>query len=242
MDGKIMKYLACNIKNKMTKEETLQYIEGLNDISNDEEKLIIIPPYPFLGFYKEGKYKLGSQDISSFAEETITGEVTAPQLKSLGVTYCIIGHSERRNFKKEINIDFINKINHAQEEDIKVIYCVGETLEEKENGDTFIVLEKQISEVLNNIEVKDIMIAYEPIWAIGTGKIPEKREIMNTIEFIKEIVEENYEYNIKVLYGGSVNVDNIKDINNISIVDGFLVGGASLKAENVKQMLEVIKE
>lgn len=237
-----MKYLVCNIKNKMNKDETIKYEAALEGVDVDKNKLVIIPSFPFISFYHGNNYEIGSQDISSFTDTTITGEVTAEQLKSLNVSYVLIGHSERRQYKQEINIDFINKINHAQDKDLKIIYCIGETLEEKENGDTYIVLEKQISEVLNNVEIKDIIIAYEPIWAIGTGKIPKISEIQDTIEFIKDIVEEKYDCEIKVLYGGSVNVDNIELINNIKSVDGFLVGSASLNITNVEQMITLINK
>lgn len=237
-----MKILACNIKNKMDKTSTQEYIKILEEIKSEKTELVIIPSLVHIALFQDTNYKVGSQDISSFIEETITGEITAKQLKALDVSYVIVGHSERRKYKHEINIDFINKINHAQECDLKVIYCIGETLEERERKETFSVLDRQISEVLNNVVLKDIIIAYEPVWAIGTGLIPEAKEIANTIEYIKDIIDEKYEQKIKVLYGGSVNVENIEVINNINCVDGFLVGGASLDATNVIKMLDIIEK
>ena len=231
----IMKYFVCNFKNKLTKDEIIKYNNKIKEIESKKVKLVLCPSLPFLSFF-DGLC-IGSQDISSFVDKTITGEVTGEQLKSLGVSYVIVGHSERREYKHEINIDFINKINNALENDIKVIYCIGETLKEKEDGNTYMVLEKQISEVLNNVEIKNIMIAYEPVWAIGTGNIPKVDEIKETIEFIKDIIEEKYEVNIDVLYGGSINKSNILDINNIKVVDGFLVGGASLSPDSVVSVL-----
>ena len=170
-------------------------------------------------------------------DKTITGEVTGEQLKSLGAEYVIVGHSERREYRHEINIDFINKINNAMENGIKVIYCIGETLKDKDEGNTYMILEKQISEVLNNVEVKNIIIAYEPVWAIGTGKVPSEKEIRDNIEFIKDIVEEKYDTRLDVLYGGSVNKDNIASISAIKCVDGFLVGGASTSIDSLESML-----
>lgn len=237
-----MKYLICNFKNKMDNDEALKYANNLKEISCNKIKLVIIPSYLHLSYFSNIGFEIGSQDISSFMEKTITGEVSGEQLKSLNVNYVLVGHSERRQYKNEINIDFINKINHAQENGLNVIYCIGESLEDKENGNTYMILEKQISEVLNNVEVKNIMIAYEPVWSIGTGKLPEIKEIQETIEFIKDIVEEKYDINIKVIYGGSVNVDNIEDINKIKNVDGFLVGGASLNYNNVENMLNLLTE
>ena len=133
--------------------------------------------------------------------------------------------------------DFINKINNAMENGIKVIYCIGESLSDKENGNTYMTLEKQISEVLNNVELKGIMIAYEPVWAIGSGIIPTTKEIKENIGFIKDIIEEKYDIKLKVLYGGSVNSDNISELNTIKNVDGFLVGGASTNIDSLESIL-----
>ena len=170
-------------------------------------------------------------------DRTITGEIEASQIKSLGATYVIVGHSERRIYKHEINIDFINKINNALENNLNVIYCIGETLSEKENGSTFEILEKEISEVLNNVEIKNIVIAYEPVWAIGTGKVPEISEIKENIDFINDIIYEKYETKLDILYGGSVNDENIGELSSIKGLNGFLVGGASLDVNKVKGMI-----
>lgn len=232
-----MKYFVCNFKNKLVKDDIVRYNNRLSEIESKKVKLVIVPSLPFLGFFDKSGYSIGSQDISSFMDKTITGEVTGEQLKSLGVEYVIVGHSERREYRHEINIDFINKINNAMENDIKVIYCIGETLKDKEDGNTYMVLEKQISEVLNNVEVKNIIIAYEPVWAIGTGRVPQEKEIRDNIEFIKDIIEEKYDTRLDVLYGGSVNKDNIASINEIKCVDGFLVGGASTSIDSLESML-----
>ena len=237
-----MKYFVCNFKNKLTKDDVIKYNNRLSEIDVKMVNLIIVPSLPFLTFFDKNGYSLGSQDISSFMDKTITGEVTGEQLKSLGVEYVIVGHSERREYKHEINIDFINKINNALENGIKVIYCIGETLKDKEDGNTYMVLEKQISEVLNNVEVKNIIIAYEPVWAIGSGKVPSEKEIKDNIEFIKDIIEDNYDTKLDVLYGGSINKDNIASINAIKVVDGFLVGGASTSVDNLESMLLEIEK
>ena len=232
-----MKYFVCNFKNKLVKDDIVKYNNRLSEMESKKVKLVIVPSLPFLGFFDKNGYSIGSQDISSFMDKTITGEVTGEQLKSLGVEYVIVGHSERREYKHEINIDFINKINNAIENGIKVIYCIGETLKDKDEGNTYMILEKQISEVLNNVEVKNIIIAYEPVWAIGTGKVPSEKEIRDNIEFIKDIIEEKYDTRLDVLYGGSVNKDNIASINEIKCVDGFLVGGASTSIDSLESML-----
>lgn len=236
-----MKYLVCNLKNKLVKDEYLKYISSLKDIACKKAKLVICPSSAFLSLFDGANYYLGTQDFSSFMDRTITGEITAEQLRSLGASYVLIGHSERRECRKEINIDFINKINNAHANKFKIIYCIGETLKEHENNKTLKVLEKQIVEVLNNVLVKNIIIAYEPVWAIGTGKIPQEQEIEKVATFIKKFIMEKYEVKVDVLYGGSINPSNITDLKNISGIDGFLVGGASLDAKNVKEMLKKIE-
>lgn len=231
-----MKYLVCNFKNKLLKDDILKYNKSLVDIET-KVKLVLCPPSIYLDMFDKSGYEFGVQDISSFMDKTITGEIEATQVKSMGAKYVIVGHSERRIYKHEINIDFINKINNAVENGLNVIYCIGETLSDKENGRTYEVLEKQISEVLNNVEIKNIMIAYEPVWAIGTGKVPEADEIKENIKFINDIIMEKYEEKLDILYGGSVNDTNISELCNIKGLNGFLVGGASLDTNKVKSML-----
>lgn len=231
-----MKYLVCNFKNKLLKDDILKYNRNLGEIET-KVKLVLCPPSIYLSLFDKNGYDLGVQDISSFKDRTITGEIEANQIKSLGATYVIVGHSERRIYKHEINIDFINKINNALENNLNVIYCVGETLRDKENGSTFEILEKQISEVLNNVEIKNIMIAYEPVWAIGTGNVPSIKEIKENIEFISDLLYEKYECKLDILYGGSVNDENIGELCSIKGLSGFLVGGASLDVNKVKGMI-----
>ena len=234
-------YLVCNFKNKLLKEDILRYKRSFGEIET-KIKLVFCPPAIYLGLFDGFGYRLGVQDISSFSDKTITGEIEATQVKSMGAKYVIVGHSERRIYKHEINIDFINKINNALEAGLKVIYAVGETLSEKEDGRTYEVLEKQISEVLNNVELKNIIIAYEPVWAIGTGKIAEVGEIKETIRFISDLLMEKYEVKLDILYGGSVSDENISLFNNIKGLSGFLVGGASLNPDKVKAMLLNMEE
>lgn len=231
-----MKYLICNFKNKLLKEDIIKYNNSLGDIET-KIKLVLCPPSIYLSLFDKTGYDLGVQDISSFMDKTITGEIEASQVKSLGATYVIVGHSERRMYKHEINIDFINKINNALENKLNVIYCIGETLSDKENGSTYEVLEKQISEVLNNVEIKNIMIAYEPVWAIGTGNVPSGKEIKENIDFINDLLYEKYEIKLNILYGGSVNDENIEELCGIKGLSGFLVGGASLDVDKVKGMI-----
>ena len=237
-----MKYLVCNLKNKMGLTDFLKYNTNLKNIDPLKVKLIIAPSSAYFLMMNPINYSLASQDISSLIDEVVTGELTGRQLASYNVKYCLVGHSERRIFKKEINIDFINKITEAINNGISVIYCIGETIQEKNNNQTKEVLDRQISEVLNNVELKDIIIAYEPVWAIGSGKVPTNMEIEDNIKYIKEIIREKYDLNMPVLYGGSVNKDNIKTLVNLKNVDGFLVGGASLDISAIEEILKVMNE
>lgn len=232
-----MKYLICNFKNKLVLDDIFKYTMELKSIDTGKTKLVLCPSLPFIILFSRDGYEIGAQDITSFQDKTMTGEITGEQLKSIGCKYVIVGHSERRICRGEINIDFINKINNALNNRLKVIYCIGETEVEKENGNTYIVLEKQISEVLNNVSLNNIIIAYEPVWAIGTGKTPKKEDIADTISFIKNTIMEKYETKLNVLYGGSVNEENIKELVKLKDVDGFLVGGASLDPKKVKSMI-----
>ena len=236
-----MKYLVCNFKNKLLKDEIIKYNNSLGNIET-KVKLVLCPPSIYLSLFDKCGYELGVQDISSFSDRTITGEIEASQVKSLGATYVIIGHSERRIYKHEINIDFINKINNAIENNLNVIYCIGETLSEKENGSTFEILEKEISEVLNNVELKNIMIAYEPVWAIGTGKVPEVSEINENISFINDIIYEKYETKLDILYGGSVNDENIETLDKENVVDGYLIGALSLRLDKIQLLINKIEK
>lgn len=234
-----MKYFVCNFKNNLCKNDIIKYNRVLGEVKTNA-KLIILPSDIFIPFFDKKGYSVGTQDLSSFIDKTVTGETTASQIKSMGADYVLVGHSERRIFKKEINIDFINKITSASDAGLTVIYAIGETKEDREKGDTYITLEKQISEVLNNVEIKNMIIAYEPVWAIGTGNVPTNYEILDVIDFIKDIIMEKYDKDLPVLYGGSVNKENIKTLLKLKNLDGFLVGGASLNPQDVLECLTVI--
>ena len=234
-----MKLLIGNFKNKLDKKQNEEYSKILDDISINEYNLVIAPSNPFLYIYRGSSYKLASQDISSYIDETITGEITGNQLKSLGCQYVIVGHSERRNYCGEININFINKINNAQESGLEVIYCVGESLSDYQNGRTFEVLKKQINEVLNNVDTRKIIIAYEPTYAIGAKESLNKEKIIEIINYIKDITFEQYETNFKILYGGGIDKEKIKILKKEKVIDGFLIGSSSF---NYNDFLDIINE
>ena len=204
-------------------------------------RLIYCPPYTLISSFFE-KFKncqidIGGQNCHENENfGPFTGFVNAHMLKNIGANYVIIGHSENR--KKGENDKLINlKVKSALQAKLKVIFCIGETLNEKRKNKTQLILSKQIKIGLNNIPNKSkIFIAYEPVWAIGTGIIPKSEDLLKTINFIKSKFKGK---SPKVLYGGSVNPQNIKNLKEINNIDGFLVGGSS---QNSKKFIDIVKK
>ena len=202
-------------------------------------RLIYCPPYTLISSFSK-KFKncqigIGGQNChESESYGPYTGSVNSKMLKNIGAQFVIIGHSENRE-KGESNKLINQKIKSALEAKLKVIFCIGETLKQKKNKMTKKVLISQISKGLKKIGNKrNILIAYEPVWAIGSGLIPKKSDLFETIRFIKSKVK-----GVKVLYGGSVSPKNINDLKKINNVDGFLIGGASQVSNN---FIDIIKK
>ena len=210
----------------------------LKDLNSDTCG-VICPPITYIQncYSKLQSLYLGAQDCSKFKEGAYTGEISAFMLRENNCTFCIVGHSERRHVFNEKNKDIKIKAEQLLNEKIIPIICIGETLEQKKMNKTHDVLKKQVINSLPKKSSKEsVIIAYEPIWAIGTGMTPTLEEINNLHKYLKKDIEEIEEY--KLLYGGSVNSKNASDIMNLENVDGVLVGGASLKAD---QFLEILK-
>ena len=208
------------------------------DIAKDQHKCVVIcPPFTFINQINSKNLFIGAQDCSIYTEGAYTGETSSKMLKDSGCHFCIIGHSERRNIFSETNKNIYKKIVNCLIENIVPILCVGESLEQKQNNKTKDVL---ISQLRNNIPKQgnknNIIIAYEPIWAIGTGLTPTIDEIAEIHTFIKTDIKETKGF--KILYGGSVKSINCKEILSQENVDGVLVGSASIDIEEFNKIIE----
>ncbi|MFL1732826.1 triose-phosphate isomerase [Moraxella oculi] len=178
--------------------------------------------------------KMGGQDVCAFGSTgAFTGDVSAVQLKSVGATFAIIGHSERRAYHGETHELIVKKLTQVMDSSLMAVLCVGETKAEYESGETLAVLDRQLS-VLDGLQVdtQNLLIAYEPVWAIGTGLTPTIKEVASVHRHIKNRLGNQGVENVGVLYGGSVNDKNAAEFASCDLVDGALVGGASLKAES----------
>ena len=230
-------------------EEINQYLSNATLSSN--KKIIISPPYthlyPISKIIDPSKIILSSQNCASTENGAYTGEISAKMLSESGVKIVIIGHSERRNYFKEDSDILFQKIKIVLKYDMGIIFCVGESLEQRENKKYFEVIENQIKETLfklNDDEIKKIIIAYEPVWAIGTGKTASPEEAQEMHEFIRKLIKDKFgekiSENISILYGGSCKPGNAKDIFEKKDVDGGLIGGASLKAQDFIKIIEAL--
>ncbi|HHW68764.1 MAG TPA: triose-phosphate isomerase [Tenericutes bacterium] len=233
------KIVIANFKMNLLINDINKYID---QFKYKDLNVVICPSNIHLYKFIKNNYKVGIQNINSNNFGAYTGEISAIQAKDLGCEYVLIGHSERRSIYKETDTIINNKIKNALENGLKVVLCVGETIEEKELFKTESIIKNQITKALTNISnISNIIIAYEPVWAIGTDKIPTNEDIYKTVDFIKKTIFELYKTeDIKVLYGGSVNEKNIKELNSIINLSGFLVGGTSLKIDKFSKIIEVV--
>jgi len=236
------KIIAGNWKMNNDLNESQSLVSGIiSGLGNDDKcEVIVCPPFTSLNevhsLVKDSPVKLGAQNMFFEESGAYTGEVSASMLKSVGCEYVILGHSERRTIFGESDEWINNKIKKAIESGLKVIFCIGETLVQREEGKTDAVVKNQIINGLQNItseNLKTITIAYEPIWAIGTGKTASPGQAQEVHEFIRNLIEEIYSKesaeNLIIQYGGSVKPDNAASLLSQPDIDGALVGGACLK-------------
>ena len=247
------KIIAGNWKMNMLPNEAIQFIEEIAPLVKDtENEVILCVPYIDL-FYalltaQNTNIKIGAQNMHFEEKGAYTGEVSGEMLKSIHVEYVIIGHSERRQYFGETDETVNKKIKAAFQNALKPIVCVGETLEQREAGETNRIITNQVELALQGLtkeQVEKTIIAYEPIWAIGTGKTATKEDANNSIKAIRNKIAEIYGQTVAdgviIQYGGSVKASNAKELFEMSDIDGGLVGGASLKAEEFSKIVNFNK-
>lgn len=234
------KLIAANWKMNKTYEEMREFVDlflkSIDKIDFNQKDLLIYPPYLYLcelsKLLEKTPVKTGTQNAYFEKKGAFTGEISPVMVKSCKVDYALLGHSERRHIFKESDELIRKKVISCLEEGLKVMLCVGETLEERESSLTFKVIESQLKLALAGLEDYSNMIeiAYEPVWAIGTGKSANREDASKVHAFIKDILKDLFrkDINIRVLYGGSVNTKNAGDFLQDKNIDGLLIGGASL--------------
>lgn len=236
------KLVVGNMKMNLLASDVSLYLKEFH-FDEQQDQVVICPSTIFIPYFLKQPYKVGIQNLFFRDKGAYTGEISVSQAASLGIDYAIIGHSERRIYFRESDQDINKKIISALKYGFHIILCIGETAEEKGLLKTARVLKRQLLNDLRNVEKEffsQIIIAYEPVWAIGNDVTPTMVEIEETVQYIKGIILQYFGYeDIKVLYGGSVNSKNIEELNQIPNVSGFLVGGASINAEEFLKIIEV---
>ncbi len=243
--------IAGNWKMNNTQGPAVQLINDLKPLVKDAGKVEIVVCVPFTDIEKVkkavrgSKIKVGAQNVAWADKGAFTGEISADMLKEVGAEYVIIGHSERRQYfgetDKSVNMRTVQALNN----DLKPIVCVGETLEERENNKTNEVLKTQIMgafEGFTQEDIKKVVIAYEPVWAIGTGKTATAQQANDTIKYVRKVLAKMFTRpvanKVRIQYGGSMNPKNAAELMAMSDIDGGLIGGASLKAEDFSKVVK----
>tara|TARA_B100001248_G_C27366106_1_gene449096 strand:- start:58 stop:813 length:756 start_codon:yes stop_codon:yes gene_type:complete len=243
------KIVAGNWKMNMTHDESLNLIEELKQISTNDVDIKIAPSFTNLN---KAVSLLGSSEIEVTAQNVhfevrgaFTGEISVEMLKSVGVKSVIIGHSERRKYFNENDFILSKKTKTAIDNSVNIIFCVGEELSDREKGNHFEVIKNQIISGLFGLDmqqIKNVVVAYEPVWAIGTGKTAENHQIQEMHEHIRKLFNDKYgsdiSQQIRILYGGSVKPNNAEEIFSLKDVDGGLIGGASLNISDFSAIVQ----
>jgi triosephosphate isomerase len=215
------------------------YKNELNKLCIPEKQIVLCPSYPALlavaQLLKDSRVKIGAQDCSAYQNGPYTGQVSALSLKQAGCSYCIVGHKEQRAYHAQTDQEIDQKIHQLITQGITPIICIGESLQEKNNDQTFTVLSKQLTAFAPHWGKSPLVIAYEPVWVIGSGKIPEISYLQQIFTWLsaKDVP------NCQLLYGGSVDEKNIAQLVQIEGIDGFLIGGASLDFQKLQKIVSL---
>ncbi|MBR6789138.1 MAG: triose-phosphate isomerase [Clostridia bacterium] len=236
--------IAGNWKMNMTRAQAIELVEELKPLVADtKNEVVICVPYTDIDVAVQlcagTNIKVGAQNVAWAKKGAFTAEISADMLKELGTEYVIIGHSERRQYFGETDASVNARLKTALANDLKPIVCVGETLDQREKNRTKSVIRKQVINGLAGISAEEMLktiIAYEPVWAIGTGKTATSEQAEETIKFIRGVVAKMFDRKlankVRIQYGGSMNPKNVKELMAMRNIDGGLIGGASLKAND----------
>ncbi len=242
--------VAGNWKMNASKESVNKLVMGiLSGMSDVSCEVVVCAPFPYLSqveaLITHSQVRLGAQNLNTNTSGAFTGEVSADMIKDFGAQYVVVGHSERRGLYGETNTIVAEKVKAALDSDLIPLFCVGETLEQREAGDTESVVAAQINTVVDLVGIDaflNIVVAYEPVWAIGTGVTASPEQAQEVHAFIRQLLANN-NYHVAqqtpILYGGSMNATNAKELIACADIDGGLIGGASLKLEDFLQICRV---
>jgi len=239
--------VAGNWKMNASKESVNKLILGiLSGMGEVSSEVVVCAPFPYLSqveaLIADSQVKLGAQNLNTNSAGAFTGEVSANMIKDFGARHVIVGHSERRSLYGETSSLVAEKVKSALDNDLTPLLCVGESLEQRETGETETVVAEQINAVIELVGIgafRNIIIAYEPVWAIGTGKTASPEQAQAAHLFIRSLLgksNENIAQNTPILYGGSMNAGNANELISCADIDGGLIGGAALKAEDFLQI------
>tara|TARA_B110000211_G_scaffold37027_1_gene37265 strand:+ start:682 stop:1437 length:756 start_codon:yes stop_codon:yes gene_type:complete len=244
--------VAGNWKMNLNREKGIKLVEEVISLVSSDNNVEVVFSPPFLYLHKVNKMcandnllQTASQNISHNESGAFTGEVSAQMVNSLNVKYTILGHSERREYFNETNIELKQKVDLSLKNNLKIIFCCGESLNQRESGVHFDWIKQQLTESVFHLTEKEfekVVIAYEPIWAIGTGITASSDQAEEIHQFVRNVITEKYNENIaentSILYGGSCNPTNAKELFSKKNIDGGLIGGASLNAENFTRIIK----
>tara|TARA_A100000164_G_scaffold144307_1_gene128079 strand:+ start:102 stop:857 length:756 start_codon:yes stop_codon:yes gene_type:complete len=243
------KIVAGNWKMNMTLDESIELSNALININKSNVDVMIAPSftnlYPLKKHFDTHQIDVIAQNVNQNSKGAFTGEVSVEMLKSIGVNCVIIGHSERRSLFGETDQILFEKVNYATSNDMNVIFCFGEELQQRQNGNYFDIIQQQLEIGVLSLPselIKKVTLAYEPVWAIGTGVTANPDQIQEIHQFIRNLIHQRFDEtisnSIRILYGGSVKSTNAVEIFNLADVDGGLIGGASLKFADFQSIVE----
>ena len=243
------KIVAGNWKMNMTLDESIELSNALININKSNVDVMIAPSftnlYPLKKHFDTHQIDVIAQNVNQNSKGAFTGEVSVEMLKSIGVNCVIIGHSERRSLFGETDQILFEKVNYATSNDMNVIFCFGEELQQRQNVNYFDIIQQQLEIGVLSLSselIKKVTLAYEPVWAIGTGVTANPDQIQEIHQFIRNLIHERFDEtisnSIRILYGGSVKPTNAVEIFNLADVDGGLIGGASLKFADFQSIVE----